>query len=274
MTFRNFTSSLQCICILSLVSCSALNQGLAAIKNPKGFTGIGQNVFIENSNDMAFGVHIRDILPTLQDSIERKQNQKFLKMMPVYLCHTNESFCTSAGSKYPGPRAKVTNKGFFISPRLASSKDRYEIIYHELSHVAMLQNAGLYRHFKTPVWFHEGLAAYISNGGGTGDVTDSAAIREILKGNHFFPLVKDNILSQKSFRNKLPPWMNYRQSMLFVRYLKEKDAVKFNHLIENMNKRMAFRKAFENAHGISVQEMWKTFLVEIGKVLNQDRAGN
>lgn len=265
MTFRYFKLTLLIFCILSLLSCSALNQGLAAIRNPKGFTGIGENVFVENSNDKVFGEHISEILPALKDSIGRKQNQKFLKIMPIFLCHTNESFSKYAGSKYPGPRAKVTNKGFFISPRLEPSIDWYEIIYHELSHVAMLQNVGLYRHFKTPVWFHEGLATYISNGGGSGDVSDSVAIGEILKGNHFYPLAKDNILSQKSFKNKLAPWMNYRQSMLFVKYLKEKDTDKFGQLIVNMNKRMAFKKAFAFAYGISVQEMWNTFLVEIRK---------
>lgn len=265
MTYRYFKLTLLIFCILSLLSCSALHQGLAAIRNPKGFTGIDENVFIENSNDKMFGEHISAILPTLIDSIGRKQNQKLLKMVPIYLCHTNESFCKYAGSKYPGPRAKVTNKGFFISPRLKPSKDWYEIIYHELSHVAMLQNLGLYRHFKTPVWFHEGLATFISNGGGSGDVTDSSAISEILKGKHFFPLAKDNILSQKSFKNKLPPWMNYRQSMLFVRYLKEKDTDKFRQLIENINKRIVFNNAFENAYGISVQEMWNAFLAEIRK---------
>jgi hypothetical protein len=262
VTFRKIVMALIIPCMFS---CSALNQGMAAIRNPKGFSGIGENVFVENANDMVFGERLKETLPALRDSVERKQKQKIEKMMPVFLCHTNESFCKYAGSKYPGPRAKVTNKGFFISPRLEPSKDWYEIIYHELSHVAMIQNVGLYRHFKTPVWFHEGLATYISNGGGSGDVSDSAAIVEILKGNHFHPLAKDNILSQKSFKNGLAPWMNYRQSMLFVTYLKEMDTDKFDNLIENMNKRIAFKKAFEKAYGIKIQDIWKGFLIEIGK---------
>lgn len=260
-----FTIFLIIILIPYTFSCSALNEGIAAIRNPKGFSDIGENVFVEDSSDNSFGKQIKDVLPAFIDSVERKQFQKISKMMPTYICHTDESFYRYTGSKRPGPRVKVTSKRFYISPRLEPSQDCYDIIYHEISHIVMIQNLGVYRHFLTPVWFHEGLATYVANGGGSGNVSDSAAISEILKGNHFFPLAKDNILSQKGFKNKLPPWMNYRQSMLFVRYLKEKDTVKFSQLIENMNKSIAFKNAFENSYGISVQEMWNAFLAEIRK---------
>jgi hypothetical protein len=248
------------ICLSVLLSCSAFRQSAAIIRTPSGFAQIG-NVQVENPADAQFAGEVSDILPNLIDSVEAKLGHKIKNMPNIYVCTSNKSFCKYAGAKYPGPRAKVTPKGFFISPRLNGAKDRNEIIYHELSHVVLLQNLGVYHYIRIPVWFHEGLATYISNGGGSGNITDNAAIEEILKGNHFHPVSHENVLFPKSFSNdKLVPWMEYRQSMLFVKFLKEGKEREFEILLNAIFEKETFAKAIKISYGMSVSELWKKFI--------------
>jgi hypothetical protein len=264
MTKKHLLTELLVFGTIIFCSCSAINQGAAILRTPKNFIDTGDRVYIENKSDEQFGRDLKQVLPQLMDSVEKKELHKFIRSPDIYVCNSNKSFCKYAGSKYPGPRAKVTPKGLFISPRLKGSKDWNEIVYHELSHVILLQYAGIYHYISMPVWFHEGLATYISNGGGSGDVTDSAAIFNILKGNHFYPVANENILFPKSFSNdKIQPWMQYRQSMLFVKFMKEGKEKEFEKLLNALFNKESFPKSFEAAYGVSVAGLWNEFFEKL-----------
>jgi hypothetical protein len=253
--------------VLLFSSCTAIRQGLAFLRTPSRFTLINNNVRVENKTDSLFAKNISDIIPHLIDSVEAKHFHKFINTPTVYVCNTNKSFCKYTGSKYPGPRAYANINGVFISPRLKNSKDWREIIYHELSHVILFQYLGIYHYITIPVWFHEGLATYISNGGGSGDVTDSAAIFEILKGNHFYPVARENVLFPKSFSNdKIPAWMKYRQAMLFVKFLKEGKEKEFEKLLTAIFNKGSFPKSIEMSYGEKVSELWDEFLKKSRRV--------
>jgi hypothetical protein len=259
--------------IVFFCSCSAINQGFAILRTPKDFIDLDNSVRIENNIDVQFGKDIHNVLPNLIDSIEMKEHHKFMCLPSIYVCNSNKSFCKYSGANFPGPRAKVTPKGLFISPRLKDSKDWYNIIYHELSHVILLQNLGTYHYLWIPVWFHEGLATYVSNGGGSGDVTDSTAILDILQGNHFDPVAKENTLFPKSFSNKkIRPWMQYRQAMLFVKFLKEGKEKEFDNLLNSIFKKNSFSKSIEFSYGLKLSVLWDNFIDNLQKTKNQSSA--
>jgi hypothetical protein len=242
-------------------SCSAIKEGVAILRAPRNFIDIGNRVHIESRNDEQFGQNLKDVLPFLVDSVEKKELHKFIDSPDIYVCNTNKSFCKYAGSKYPGPRAKVTLRGLFISPRLKEANDWYKIIYHELSHVILIQYLGIYHYIQLPIWFDEGLATYISNGGGSGNITDSAATSEILQGNHFHPVESENRLFPKSFSNdNIPPWMEYRQSMLFVKFLKEGREKEFEGFLDAVFNKESFSKTIEASYQMNVSELWNKFL--------------
>jgi hypothetical protein len=249
-------------------SCSAVRQGVAFLRAPAGFIDSGNNVRIENESDEQFGKNICQSLPELIDSVEIKLHHRFMNPPVIYLCNSYRSFCKYTGSKYPGPRAHA-NKAVFISPRLRGSKDWREIIYHELTHVLLFQNLGAYRYGTIPVWFHEGLATYVSYGGGSGDVTDSAAILEITKGNHFNPVEHEFILFPKSFENdKISAWMKYRQAMLFVACMKKGREKDFEGVLNALFKKKSFSRSVEAAYGVRISELWKEFLFQTRSIPN------
>jgi hypothetical protein len=259
-------------CLLSIFSCAALKHGIAFLKTPNNFALVGNNVKVENKNDEQFAEKVSQVYLQLIDSVEIKHFHKFICPPVAYVFNTKQSFCKYTGSKYPGPRA-YANKAIFISPRLKDSKDWNEIIYHELTHVILFQHLGLYHYIIIPIWFHEGLATLFSNGGGSGDVSDSAAIREILNGDHFYPVACENPIFPKSFSNKNGrPWMQYRQSMLFVKFLKEGKEKKFGSLLNSIYSKQSFSKSIKTSYGMTVSELWDEFLKELRENRNQSSA--
>ncbi|MBN2727767.1 MAG: hypothetical protein JXR53_00930 [Bacteroidales bacterium] len=243
---------------LCMFSCSAIKEGIASSRNPKGFVSYNANIQIESKNDEQFAGEIQKIYPKLIDSIENKLNSKFKSTPVVFICSTNESFCKCTGAKFPGPRAKVTAQGIFISPRLHGSIDWFDIFYHELVHSIMFQKLGSHSYYTIPIWFHEGLATFVSNGGGSGNITDSIAINEILKGNHFYPHA--SFIRSYLSKPKLAPWIEYRQYMLFVKFLNNNSKPEFDKLIQSILEKKHFSKSITDAYGKNIHTLWSLFL--------------
>jgi len=244
--------------ILLLSSCSVLNEGIASSRTPKGFISVDSNIHIERETDRQFAEDIRTLLPQQIASIETKLDCKFKCIPALYICATNESFCKWSGAKYPGPRARVTEKGLFISPRLQGSNDCSAIIHHELVHSLLFQYLRGYRYYTIPVWFHEGLATFVSDGGGTGDVTDQAAIEEIVKGNHF--CLHAGFIRSYFGETGLSPWLEYRQYMLFVKFLENSGHNEFKALLRSLLEEKSFPQSFKESYGKSTSELWKDFV--------------
>jgi hypothetical protein len=247
--------------IIAYNSCIALRQGVAMLKTPSGFIRHNDSVNYEKQCDSLFAAQVDSVLLTYKDSVALKHQCKFKEPIQVYVCNSKETFCGYTGSKQKGPRAHVTPKGVFISPSLKGTSDWTSILYHELSHVILMQNLGLYRYSNVPIWFHEGLATMISNGGGTGAVTDDTALSLILDGKHFDPVEREFYVFPKSFENPaVSHWVHYRQAMLFVRFLKEKDQAGFQMLLSDILQGKEFDKAVGLIYGQKTHELWRLFV--------------
>jgi len=241
-----------------ICSCSVINEGISSSRNPTGFICVDSNIYIERETDRRLAEDIRALLPAQIASIETRLDCKFREPPALYICATNESFCKWSGAKYPGPRARVTARGLFISPRLLSGSDRFAIIHHELVHSLLFQYLRGYRYYTIPLWFHEGLATSVSDGGGTGDITDRAAIDEIVKGNHFYPHA--GFIRSYLSKTGMQPWLEYRQYMLFVRFLENSGGDEFRALLRSLLEEKPFPKSFREAYGKSTSMLWNEFV--------------
>jgi hypothetical protein len=247
------------------VSCAPIRQVAAFYRSTDSFHPVGDNVSVEELEDAAFGLKIQAIIPQYADSVQRKLGVRFTRPVDVYLCHTTQSFCRYAGSKSPGPRAKVLKK-VFISPRLEGTSDWKSIVYHELVHLLLMQHLGVYKYQKIPVWFHEGLATMIANGGGSGDVSDSLAINCITTGKHFSPVDKENFLCLRSFENReISMWTHYRQAELFVEFMQRSDSLAFTTFEKELISGTVFRVAVQDAYHENVSGLWNNFVDNINE---------
>jgi hypothetical protein len=208
-----------------------------------------------------FAEQLAQSLPQAIRQVEAEQYRPFAKPVEIYVCASQESYTNLTGFKAP---ASLTLKGVFFSPRLVEEQRPLALyLTHELSHLHLEQQMGKYRFAKLPAWFKEGLATYVSGGGGAHTVTDQDALEAIASGCHFMPHEDGGIFLRKYASHwGLGHHMFYRQSMVFVEYLKSQDENKYRDLLLGIQNGSSFRVAFDDAYGVRVSKIWEQFLEE------------
>jgi len=205
-TFRKITHTTLFVAIIvtafiSITGCSFLRHSMAAARST--------DHFIESPDDPRvlfepgaepFAKKISVFLPDAIQQIEEKQYQPFPRTVQVYICASRKSFMRMYGADV---RAGVLTK-LFLSPRVFEEDDEIIRMYllHELSHLHILEQIGNYRMGRLPFWFKEGLATYVSGGGGAHTVTEDEAMRYFMAGKHFVPNETGGLL----FRNTPSDW--------------------------------------------------------------------
>jgi hypothetical protein len=200
-------------------------------------------------------------LPQAIRQVEAGQYRPFAKPVAIYVCASQESYTNLTGLKAP---ASLTLKGVFFSPRLVEEQRPVPLyLTHELSHLHLEQQMGKYRFAKLPAWFKEGLATFVSNGGGAHTVTDEEALEAIASGSHFVPHEDGGIFFRKYASHwELTHHMFYRQSMVFVAYLKSRDENKYRDLLLSIQNGSSFPNAFNDTYGVGVSQIWEQFVAE------------
>ncbi len=202
---------------------------------------------------------VAQALPDAVSAVETRQYLPFSEPVTVYVCESLESFARYSPVKQAG--GIVVNNRLFISPKLEATPQRIAgIVTHELSHLHLRQHIGSAWSIP-PAWFLEGLAVDVSAGGGAERVSEAQAIEAILRGAHFTPEPKGGVFFRKSGSSYgLTPHMFYRQSALFITFLRERHAEEFKMLIVKLAQGVAFDEAFVSAYGMPPQELWGDFL--------------
>lgn len=198
----------------------------------------------------------------LSDSIkvvEERQYRPFAKPITVYVCATTDScrgYCRS------NVRGCVLNGRLFISPKPSLTPERVPgILKHELSHLHMEQQLGMLRwHSIAPPWFQEGLAVFISDGGGAENVTELEAIKAIAEGHTFLPDGEGSLLFRKN--SGLEQHMFYRQSGLFIAFLHNKDPQAFKVLLSGIVEGNNVGTAVFGSYKTGLEELWSQFVAE------------
>lgn len=250
---------------MSIAGCSLVQQSIAALRSTDHFIPCGNDnrvLFEPGAEDYAD--KIASFLPSAIQHVEEKQHCHFIEPVRVYVCVSRESFRGYFGADV---RAGVSTK-LFLSPRIFDDGDEIAKKYltHELSHLHLQQQLGVYKMSKLPMWFKEGLAVYVSNGGGANLTSQKQAMESMRAGKYFVPNKADGFIFKKTPGDfGLEPHMFYRQSMMFISYLAAINEPGFQKLLLSVESGERFSTALQSAYDKKPEELWNEFLYEVRK---------
>ena len=210
-------------------------------------------------------------LPLAIEKVESRQYSKFPDRITIYVCKSQESFKKLTGRNVS---ALTYKQNIYLSPKLLENPDTIKLyIAHELSHLHMHQHIGDYAYLCIPTWFHEGLAAYVSDGGGAEKVTNDEVKASIRSGNHFVPfenaglrdLFVPRYASYFKIKHEFKHHLFYRQCMLFVAFLEKESPEQFKKFIIDLENGMDFSDAFRFSFGVDTMTKWYEFKSQIMK---------
>jgi hypothetical protein len=216
----------------------------------------------------AMAAQVAQALPAAIFAVEEGQYRRFAEPVRVYVCASKESF-RSYSLRVGDAAGFVFNKRLFLSPKLASTPERIpRILTHELSHLHLEQQIGpLKAGGDLPDWFKEGLAVFVSDGGGAENVSEEEARQAIASGRHLEPKTSGSLLFPSDARDYgLTHHMFYRQSSMFVGYLKELDERRFKTFLLAVEDKQPLERAFEDAYGRRLEAAWRDFVLEMRAV--------
>lgn len=254
------TASVVSMVLFLVTGCSFIRHSLAALEST--------DHFIPNENDSKvlfepggedYANKIVSFLPSAIKQVEKKQYSHFTEPIKVFVCASRKSF-----KKYFGAdvRAGVLTK-LLLSPRVFEYGDEIgkKYLMHELSHLHLQQKLGLLKMRKLPMWFKEGLATYVSNGGGAHFISDKQAIMSIRSGHHFVPNKTDGFIFKKTPSDfGLKPQMFYRQSMMFISHLAVMDKVGYRMFLLSVESGDRLPDALQATYKKSLETLWSDFL--------------
>jgi hypothetical protein len=212
----------------------------------------------------ALAAHVAEALPAAIDAVVEGQYRPFAEPVRVYVCATKESF-RSYSLKIGDAAGFVFNKRLFLSPKLASTPERIpRLLTHELSHLHLEQQIGPLRARENlPEWFKEGLAVHVSGGAGAENVSEEEARQAIADGKHLEPKTTGSLLFPSDARTYgIAHHMFYRQSGMFIGYLKRSDEQRFKAFLLGIEDQRSLEWAFEHAYGKSIETAWREFVLE------------
>ena len=258
-----------------LQSCSLVKIGVAYTESTEHFLSHAEDSRVMYEEDA--GV-LSDVIAThMEDSIamvESIHSEKFSAEVKIHICATLE--CYVKYTTMRKSRGATIGDKVFLSPKLlARPKTIKSVLTHELSHLHLAQKLGgfvLYNN--VPSWFQEGLATFTSDGGGAENVSIVDAEKALKSQVFFTPEISASVFQIKNAdsygftENHSDPFfaqnMYYRQSSMFVAYLKSANTIGFNSLMRQVLRGDKFEKAFVDNYDLSLEDSWYSFIKEIG----------
>lgn len=206
----------------------------------------------------------------LPQSLKQVVNEEYINFknpgeINVYVFSSKERYSIYSSSSIES-RASSTTNDIFLSPKIGNNKKTLQLLLvHELSHIHMRQYVGTWRSITNiPTWFDEGLAVVTSKGGGAEKVSETQAIEKINDGKHFIPVVDTGVFSHKYAHDYgLTPHMFYRQSGMFINYLKQVNPKAFSKSYIGLSDGENFGNVWVKYYGKTMHELWAEFLLSI-----------
>ena len=215
----------------------------------------------------AYAQELTTLLPAAMQKVESAHYRPFRQPPSIFICASLS--CFAAYVKTPNlSAAVVAGNRLFLTPKLfKEERGRLpSILQHELSHLHFGQQLG---HFDSgiPVWFHEGFATYVANGGGADSVSDQAALAAAKAGVHFFPQHRvSRHLRRYAPDLALPIHVFYRQAQLFISYLQQINADAFAAFLLDLQDGEEFYLAFYRAYNDDLATVAEKFLLTLDAV--------
>lgn len=201
-------------------------------------------------------------LPPALDAVARAQFATFPQPVTVYTYASRESYVAHTGQARESA-GSVFLKAVHLSPKLLEQEPARppRILAHELSHLHLAQGMSTLAWGRVPGWFSEGLAVYVSNGGGAENVSVEAARDAISQGKHFVPEATQSWVGPKHAASYgLDAHMYYRQAALFVEHLHDSEPAAFERLIRSLAGGAQFDSSVRSAYAKPLDELWVGFL--------------
>ena len=258
------------VLVLSLSACTTTRSLIASFHSTDHFLNLTPDSRI--LYEAGAEANAREIVPLLPDAIntvEKQQYSQFRYPVEIYVCASTESYYKLTGAR---SRAVVTSK-LFLSPAIFQDRKTMPLyLTHELSHLHLQQQIGIYGAIKLPSWFKEGLATFVSGGGGATNFTDEQAINEISNGHNFVPdeggIVSSLLFPRYGNYWKLDNQMFYRQCMLFVAFMRKSNEISFSTFLIAIQNGEEFSTAFTMAYNENLSKLWGEFIEEIQRRAN------
>lgn len=256
------------VTVPSFLGCTFVRQSIAVLSSTYHFVphkNDSRVLYEPGAEDYANKVVL--FLPSAVQQIEKKQYKIFAKPVRVYVCATRESFARMYGVDV---RAGVLTK-LFLSPGMFEEGDEIARMYliHELSHLHIQDQIGIYKSSRLPFWFKEGLATYVSGGGGAHTVTEKQAAASMKSGKYYIPNETGGFIFQKTASDwGLKHHMFYRQSMMFIDYLAAINESGYRKFLLSVESGERFSPALQAAYNKKLEDLWKEFLEEIRRANN------
>lgn len=203
---------------------------------------------------------VASVLPEAMRRVEALHGGVFTEDLAVYICDTQACFNTHV-PRGANARGAVFLKRVFLSPRTFTMDSEVAILTHELDHLYWHQHLGMIAYMANlPVWFQEGMAVFVSGGGGAEQVPEARARQAIRHGQTFMPEGAGSLwVPQTAGRYGLQHHLFYRQSAMFVGYLHDRDPVAFQRFLQALAGGTDFATAIVPLGG-SVDELWDMFV--------------
>lgn len=200
------------------------------------------------------------LLPAAIGQVEAAHGRAFLGEATVHVCGTEE--CFKRLVRTPNiSAATVPDNRVILAPQLFGREAHRlpAILAHELSHLHLGQQIGHYT-ATVPAWFHEGLAAYAANGGGADYASDEQAITMLRQGKAFDPGQRDTARKRHTAAHwSMDVFVFYRQALLFVNFLRQESATRFQDFLQAVQDNQDFDLAFGNAYNRPLKEAGERF---------------
>ena len=249
----------------NLAGCVLLRSSVAALKATADFVPMGadQRVFAEPGSEDVAAIAANELTDAIA-TVERAQYRQFKEPVAVYITKDEESFAAFTGVPKEVRGAVIIK--VFLSGGLRKEPDRIKrILIHELSHLHLGQQLGIYGYnAHLPSWFQEGLAVVVSNGGGAEKTSEADAAGAIVAGKGITPEATGSFFFKKFASSYgLKPTMFYRQSGMFVAWLRRLDEARFRSFLLTIEEGRGFGYSFKEAFGMSLDKAWGQFVEQL-----------
>jgi len=276
-TFRKLKRALVLFVCLPIASCSTMHARLTY--DFYSDTRDGRVSYEHGTKEVAAEISAR--LDEYIRQIETAQYGKFtnLSEIRIYIFNDKERYSRFAYGTNPSTFTGANNNEIFVS--YARIKERRledqcqksgcpetieGLMLHELSHIHLRQALGNWKYLSNiPFWFSEGLATLVSGGAGAGMTTELSEIMAMKTGSHLIPEHTGSIFRKGKVSGDLRSgsFRYYRQSQMFVKYLRDVDPVGFQNVLTELRNAQNFQTTIESNYDSSVVDLWEAFVDDL-----------
>ena len=269
---------LRASCAAVWASClAACGQLSAELHDPRNLPALEQDhrVHYEPGTD-AYAREVARLLPASMAKVEAAQGRPFGKDFVVVTFQDNDSYAAFNGRGSAIPPAVTHFDRVTLSPALWGTDRRWldRDLTHELSHEHFFGHLSALAYYRIPIWFIEGIAVMVSEGGGAADVTDQDGQIAICAGRAIPVTDEPGWFDNFSLKAQPPAppgedlrtrmHMAYRQAGMFVSYLNSSDPVAFKSLLDRLYAGERFKPATEAVFHASLAQEWQGFVGQCG----------